>query len=104
MDLPGLIERYKSLGINDVIDHEKFKLISIVHHSVKIEGSTLTEIEAQVLINEWLTPKGKPMHDSLMVTDDYAALLFTLAVVKTKKRGYCKFYHGDKCACCEKYR
>ncbi len=85
MDLPGLIKRYKSLGIGDVIDHEKFNLISIVHHSTRIEGSTLNEIEAQVLINEGLTPKGKPMHDSLMVTDYYAALLFTLASAKEKR-------------------
>jgi Fic family protein len=85
MNLPGLIERYKNLGIDDVIDHQKFNLISIVHHSTKIEGSTLTEVEAQVLINEGLTPKGKPMHDSLMVTDHHAALLFTLASAKTKR-------------------
>lgn len=85
MDLPGLIDRYKSLGIDDVIDHEKFNLISIVHHSTKIEGSTLTEIETQVLIDEGLTPKGKPIHDSLMVTDHYAALLFTLTAAKEKR-------------------
>jgi Fic family protein len=85
MDLAALINRYKSLGIDDVIDHEKLNLISIVHHSTKIEGSTLTEVEAQILINEGLTPKGKPMHDSLMVTDHYAALLFILNAAKQKK-------------------
>jgi Fic family protein len=85
MDIQTLINRYRSLGIDDVIDHEKFNLISIVHHSTKIEGSTLTEVEAQVLINEGLTPKGKPMHDSLMVTDHYAALLFILNAAKEKK-------------------
>jgi Fic family protein len=45
----------------------------------------LNETEAQVLINEGLTPKGKPIHDSLMVTDHYAALLFTLASAKEKR-------------------
>jgi len=85
MDLAALINKYKSLGIDEVMDHEKFNHISIVHHSTKIEGSTLTEVEAQVLINEGLTPKGKPMHDSLMVTDHYAALLFILASAKEKK-------------------
>ena len=84
MDLVGLINRYKSLGIDEVIDHEKFNQISIVHHSTKIEGSTLTEVEAQVLIMEGLTPKGKPIHDSLMVTDHYAALQFALASAKNK--------------------
>src|ERR1700694_4761012 len=85
MDLQALINRYKSLGIDDVIDHEKFNLISIVHHSTKIEGSTLNEIEAQVLINQGLTPKGKPMSDSLMVTDHYAALLFIMSLAKKKR-------------------
>ena len=78
MDLSVLIERYKKLGIADVIDHEKFNLISIVHHSTKIEGSTLTEIETQVLLNEGLTPKGKPLNDSLMVTDHFAAIQYIL--------------------------
>jgi Fic family protein len=85
MDLPALINRYKSLGIDDVIDHAKFNLISIVYNSTKIEGSTLTEVETQVLINEGLTPKGKPRHDSLMVTDHYASLLFTLNAAKEKR-------------------
>jgi len=78
MDLVKLIDRYKELGIADVIDHEKFNHISIVHHSTKIEGSTLTEIETQVLLDKGLTPKGKPMNDSLMVTDHFAALKFVL--------------------------
>lgn len=85
MDLAALIVKYHSLGIDDVIDHERFNLISIVHHSTKIEGCTLTDVETQVLLNEGLTPKGKPLQDSLMVTDHYAALTFTLAEAKEKK-------------------
>jgi Fic family protein len=86
MDLIKLIDRYASLGIDEVIDHEKFNLISIVHHSTKLEGCTLTEIETQVLINEGLTPKGKPMHDSLMVTDHHVALQFILKEAKIKRK------------------
>ncbi|QJD98523.1 Fic family protein (plasmid) [Mucilaginibacter robiniae] len=85
MDIVKLIERYKALGIADILDHEKFNLISIVHHSTAIEGSTLTEVEAQVLIEEGLTPKGKPMNDSLMVTDHYAALLYTMEQANKKR-------------------
>lgn len=77
MDLT-LIERYNKLGITDVVDHEKFHMISIVHHSTVLEGSTLTEVETQVLIEEGLTPKGKPLSHSLMVTDHYTALQFAL--------------------------
>jgi Fic family protein len=85
MDLVALINTYNSLGIDEVIDHERFNLISIVHHSTKIEGCTLTDVETQVLLNEGLTPKGKPLQDSLMVTDHYAALIFALSKAKEKK-------------------
>lgn len=85
MNLPQLLNKYKHLGIDLVIDFEKFNHISLVHHSTKIEGSTLTEVEAQVLINEGLTPKGKPLHDSLMVADHFAALNFVLATAKGKQ-------------------
>ncbi|WP_235005292.1 Fic family protein [Pedobacter nyackensis] len=84
MDIIELIKQYQHLGIDQVIDHEKFNLISIVHHSTRIEGSTLTEVETQVLLTEGLTPKGKPLHESLMVTDHYAALQYALEQAKTK--------------------
>ena len=50
MELLTLLSEYKKLPLNEVLDHEKFKLISIDHHSTRIEGSTLTEVETQVLI------------------------------------------------------
>ena len=84
MDLQ-LIEKYKSLGIADIVDHEKFNHISIVHHSTVLEGSTLTEVETQVLINEGLTPKGKPLTDSLMVTDHFSALTYVLEQAEKKR-------------------
>ncbi|SDD60423.1 Fic/DOC family protein [Mucilaginibacter pineti] len=85
MELIKLISKYNDLGIADVIDHERFNLIAIDHHSTRIEGSTLTEIETQVLINEGRTPNGKPLGESLMVTDHHAALLFTIENAKAKK-------------------
>ena len=50
--MESLIKKYKELGIDKTIDHDKFNLISVVHHSTVLEGSTLTEIESSVLINE----------------------------------------------------
>ncbi len=85
MHILELLSEYKRLQLKEVIDHEKFKLISIDHHSTRIEGSTLTEVEAQVLINEGKTPKGKPLEESLMVTDHHAALLFVLESALEKK-------------------
>jgi Fic family protein len=86
MDLIKLLAEYQKLGIADVIDHERFNLIAVDHHSTRIEGSTLTEIEAQVLINEGRTPKGKPLTESLMVTDHHEALVYTLENARAKKR------------------
>jgi Fic family protein len=80
-----LIEKYKALGIADIIDHEKFRNVTLVHHSTVLEGSTLTEIETQVLINEGLTPKGKPLAHSLMVTDHFQALRFVLEQAEKKQ-------------------
>ncbi|WP_069660580.1 Fic family protein [Arcticibacter eurypsychrophilus] len=85
MDINELVAAYKRLRIEQVIDYTKFNLIAIDHHSTRIEGSTLTEVEAQVLINEGLTPKGKPLEESLMLTDHHAALLFTIEQAKGKK-------------------
>lgn len=86
MDCVKLIAKYNDLGIASVIDHDKFNFIAIDHHSTRIEGSTLTEIEAQVLINEGRTPNGKPLQESLMVTDHHAALLFTIEKAKAKNK------------------
>jgi Fic family protein len=85
MEAVKLIAEYNGLGIAGVIDHERFNLIAIDHHSTRIEGSTLTEVETQVLINEGRTPNGKPIEESLMVTDHHAALLFALENAKAKK-------------------
>lgn len=84
MDLVSIIEKYNDLGIPGVIDHGKFNNIAIVHHSTVLEGSTLTEVETQVLIDEGLTPKGKPLAHSLMVTDHFTALQFALREAENK--------------------
>ncbi len=86
MELVSIIEKYNRLRIREVIDHERFNLVSIDHHSTRIEGSTLTAVETQVLINEGRTPNGKPLGDSLMVTDHHAALLFALESARAKRQ------------------
>ncbi|KAF2508840.1 Fic family protein [Flavobacterium foetidum] len=82
--MESLILKYKSLGITDVLHYEKFNLISISHHSTKIEGSTLTELETQILLDDGLTPKGKPLNDTLMVTDHFRALHFIIDKANNK--------------------
>jgi Fic family protein len=80
-----LVNRYKELNLQDVLDHEKFNEYSIVHHSSSIEGSTLTEVETRLLLEEDITPKGKPLMHSLMVKDHYAALRNVLEAAAAKK-------------------
>lgn len=86
MDLIKLIDKCNSLGINDVMDYNNFNYTAVVYHSIQIEGSTLTEKETQSLINEGFTPKGKPLRETLTVTDHYAALKFSLKQTFLKRR------------------
>jgi Fic family protein len=83
--IESLVSEYKSLNLSTVIDFDKFNHYAIVHHSATIEGSTLTEVETRLLLDEGLTPKGKPLLHSLMVQDHFQALTFVLgnAVQKT---------------------
>jgi hypothetical protein len=50
---------YNSLNLDEVIDYEKYKLYSIVISSTQLEGVSLTEIEAQLLLDEGITAQGK---------------------------------------------
>lgn len=58
-----LIEQYKKLGIDSQIDYEKFYLYSIITHSTAIEGSTVTEIENQLLFDEGISAKESPFQN-----------------------------------------
>lgn len=81
----SLLEKFQSLNLSANIDFDKFNHFAITHHSVTIEGSTLTEIETRLLLDEGITPAGKPLLHSLMVKDHYDALLYVIqkAAVKT---------------------
>ena len=67
--LMALIERYKQLGIDSQLDYEKFYLYSIITHSTAIEGSTVTEIENQLLFDEGISAKGKTIVEQMMNLD-----------------------------------
>ena len=64
-----LIEHYKELGIDSQIDYEKFYLYSIITHSTAMEGSTVTEIENQMLFDEGISAKGKTIVEQMMNLD-----------------------------------
>lgn len=62
-----LREQYINQHIMDSIDFEKFCMISIVYHSSKIEGCSLSETDTHVLLEKNITAHGKPLTDHLMV-------------------------------------
>ena len=68
-EIESLVKEYNDLKLTDLIDYQKFYLYSIISHSTAIEGSTLTEAETQILLDEGLTAKGKPLIHHLMNED-----------------------------------
>ena len=67
--LLSLLKQHKALGISDQIDYEKFYLYSIITHSTAIEGSTVTEVEAQLLFDEGITSSKRTMMEQMMNLD-----------------------------------
>ena len=78
-----LIEQYKKLGIDSQIDYEKFYLYSIITHSTAIEGSTVTEIENQLLFDEGISAKGKTISEQMMNLDLKKAYEESIRIAKS---------------------
>ena len=68
-DIEQLYRKFTDLGIGSSVDYEKYHLYSLVYHSTAIEGSTLTEVETQILLDEGRTAQGKPLVYHLMNED-----------------------------------
>lgn len=64
-----LLQQHKELGISDQIDYDKFYLYSIITHSTAIEGSTVTELEAQLLFDEGITSSKRSIVEQNMNLD-----------------------------------
>lgn len=83
-NLIALIERYKNLGIDSQIDYEKFYLYSIITHSTAIEGSTVTEIENQLLFDEGISASGKTIVEQMMNLDLKRAYEESIRMARSK--------------------
>lgn len=68
-DIERLYQEFQKLGIGEAVDYEKYYLYSLITHSTAIEGSTLTEVDTQLLFDEGVTAKGKPLVHHLMNED-----------------------------------
>ena len=64
-----MLSRYDELGISSQIDYDKFYLYSIIVHSTAIEGSTVTEVEAQLLFDEGITSNKRTVVEQMMNLD-----------------------------------
>lgn len=71
--LTDLLNRHRELGISEQIDYDKFYLYSLITHSTAIEGSTVTEVEAQLLFDEGITSGKRTIHEMNMNLDLKAA-------------------------------
>ncbi len=60
-EIEVLNQEFVRLGISQSVDYEKYYLYSLTTHSTAIEGSTLTELDTQLLFDEGVTAKGKPL-------------------------------------------
>lgn len=68
-EIEQLYQEFQKLGISESVDYDKYYLYSLITHSTAIEGSTLTEVETQMLFDEGLTANGKPLVYHLMNED-----------------------------------
>ena len=67
--LEQLVTRYRKLGIDKQIDYDKFYLYSLITHSTAIEGSTITELENQIMFDHGVSLKGKSIEEQSMNLD-----------------------------------
>ena len=67
--LEQLVTRYRELGIDNQIDYDKFYLYSLITHSTAIEGSTITELENQIIFDHGVSLKGKSIEEQSMNLD-----------------------------------
>ena len=77
-----LLQQHKELCISEQIDYQKFYLYSIITHSTAIEGSTVTEVEAQLLFDEGITSSKRTMMEQQMNLDLKAAYDYGMQWIK----------------------
>lgn len=68
-ELEKLVGKYRALGIDQQLDYDRFYLYSIITHSTAIEGSTITELENQIMFDNGIALKGKSLIEQNMNLD-----------------------------------
>ncbi len=81
--LKDTVNRYIASGIEQQVDYDKFYLYSLITHSTAIEGSTVTELENQLLFDEGIAAKGRSLTEQMMNVDLKNAYIFGFEWIKT---------------------
>jgi len=68
-ELEKIVGKYRELGIDRQLDYDKFYLYSIITLSTAIEGSTITELENQIMFDNGIALKGKSLIEQNMNLD-----------------------------------
>lgn len=63
------LSEHGRLGIAQQFDYSKFSLYSLITQSTAIEGSTVTEVENQLLFDDGIPPKKRNLSEVLMNLD-----------------------------------
>ena len=79
------LSEYCRLGIPQQLDYSKFYLYSIITHSTAIEGSTVTEVENQLLFDEGITSNKRSLREQLMNLDLKNAYALSNRFIKEKR-------------------
>ena len=80
IQIDDALKAYRASGVEEQVDYQKFYLYSIVTHSTAIEGSTVTEIENQLLFDEGIAAKGRSLTEQMMNVDLKNAYLYAFKV------------------------
>ncbi len=80
--LLALLHQHEELGISEQIDYNKFYLYSLITHSTAIEGSTVTELEAQLLFDDGITSSKRTLMEQLMNLDLKVAYEYGMKWIK----------------------
>ena len=83
--LEQLVTKYRELGIDNQIDYYKFYLYSLITHSTAIEGSTITELENQIMFDHGVSLKGKSIEEQSMNLDLKVAYEKAIEIAKQHK-------------------
>lgn len=83
-EIAALNKRFNDLGIGNQIDFKKYYLYSLITHSTAIEGSTLTERDTWMLLDEGIATGERPLLHYKMNEDLKKAYDFVEVEAKKK--------------------